>query len=657
MASVRFACPLDCYDACGLVAEVEDGRVVRIRGDHDHPFTRGKVCIKGKGLLRRQYHPQRLLQPLKRVGGELRPATWDEALDTLAARLIAIKQGPGTQAVLHYADGGYEGVSKKVDEVFFNCYGGVTEPTGSLCWGAGIAAQNYDLGMARSHAPQDIAKARLILIWGRNPAATGPHLVPFIQQAKKAGARIILIDPLSTATAGLADTHLAVRPGTDGALALGVAHLLVGWGRIDETWLADNALGWRRFTATLKSCTPQWSAGQTGLSVAAIEALAEAYGSAKPAAILLGIGLQRYENGGSTVRCIDALAALTGNIGRSGGGVSYANRHTSPWISKAIKASAARGVNRRSFPLPRLADALANTRDPAIEMAVITKANPLVQAPDTQALNRAFEAIPFTVVFDQFLTDTARRADWVLPATTILEEEDLVFSGMFSPYLVYSPKVVAPPEGVMSEYEVFRQLARRLDLNGYPDVDKKTFLERCLAPLTDQYGLTLADLDAKPFCLPETEVPWRSGGFDTPSGKYELFSRRAVDAGLDALPTYCPPVRPDEDYPLRFITPHRHDSLHSQGFAFEENTTEAFVHPDELEQAGIAAGRRVRLVSGVGSLEVRIGADRRVRRGVVMIYEGWWQKSGAVNRLVAQGVSDMGSQATYYDTFCRMDRI
>ena len=189
------------------------------------------------------------------------------------------------------------------------------------------------------------------------------------------------------------------------------------------------------------------------------------------------------------------------------------------------------------------------------------------------------------------------------------------------------------------------------------DVDKPTFLERCLAPLTSRYGLTLADLEKHPFCLPGTEVPWQSGAFDTPSGRYEFFSDRAAEAGHGPLPQYNPPRRGDDAYPLRLLTPHRHDSMHSQGFAFEAGITEAFAHPDELEKAGVTAGRRVRLVSELGAIEVMIAADKRVRRGVVMIYEGWWQRSGAVNQLVAQRISEMGTQAAYYDTFCRVEMI
>ncbi|MDJ0781328.1 MAG: molybdopterin-dependent oxidoreductase [Desulfosarcinaceae bacterium] len=655
MPAVRFACPLDCYDTCGLVADVQNGRVVRIRGDADHPFTRGKVCIKGKRLLQRQYHPQRLRQPLKRIGDALRPVTWEEALDSLAESLSAIRERLGTTAVLHYAESGHEGLSKRVDHIFFNCYGGVTRPKGSLCWGAGMAAQSFDFGQARSHAPEDIARARVILIWGRNPAATGPHLVPFLKQARRRGARIFLIDPLTTATAGLAEEHLRIRPGTDGALALAMAHLLVNWDLIDKAWLSANTIGWRRFIAALAPYSPKWAARETGLSVETIAAVARAYGETAPAAILLGLGLQRYRNGGQTIRCIDALGALTGNIGRSGGGVSYANRHTSPWISGLVQESALQAENRRSFALPKLAAALTELRDPPIAMAVISKANPLVQAPDTRALTRAFADLPTTVVFDHFLTDTARHADWVLPTTTVLEEADLFFSAMFSPYLLYSPQVVAPPEGVMGEFDVFRQLARRLGLEAYPDMEKERFLERSLLPLTERYGLTLAQLSSAPFALPNTAVPWEDGIFETTSQKYELYSRGAAAVGCDPLPAYHPPRGAMPRFPLRLLTPHRHDSLHSQGFAFEEGMTEAFVHPEELRRHDLLTGTEVRLVGETGSVAVTLHGTPGVPPGVVKVYEGWWHKSGAINRLVGQQLSDMGLQAAYYDAFCRIE--
>ncbi len=242
---VKFACPLDCFDACSLIASVENGRVVRIKGGRDHPLTRGMICSKGRQLLERLYHPHRLLSPFKKKGRGWSKISWDQAICEIADQLTTIKQDFGTRAVLHYADAGYGGIIKSVNELFFNCYGGVTVPRGSLCWGAGMAAQKYDFGAALGHSPDELGDANVIIIWGRNPADTNPHLIRYLHQARKKGAIVILIDPIRTATANLADIHLCVRPATDGALALGVANLIIERGWMDQDYIHDHVLGFK----------------------------------------------------------------------------------------------------------------------------------------------------------------------------------------------------------------------------------------------------------------------------------------------------------------------------------------------------------------------------------------------------------------------------
>ena len=255
--TVKCACPLDCFDACGLLAEVAEGRVVRLKGDPDHPLTRGRICVKGKKLLERLYHPQRLRVPRVRQGDRWQDISWQAAIDLMARQFTRAIEKYGSQSILHYADSGYGGLIKSVDRLFFNWLGGASTPRGSLCWAAGIAAQRYDFGDARGHAFQDLRNSRCILVWGRNPVATNPHLVPFLEKARQNGSTLVVIDPLKTLSAARADRHLQPRPGTDGALALGMAHHLIATGRIDRDFITHRTLGFDDFQNTLKAFSPR----------------------------------------------------------------------------------------------------------------------------------------------------------------------------------------------------------------------------------------------------------------------------------------------------------------------------------------------------------------------------------------------------------------
>ena len=649
---VKLACPLDCFDACGLVAEVVDGRVTGLKGDPDHPLTRGRICIKGKNLLERLYHPQRLQAPRLRDGRGWRTLSWEAALDLMAEQFTKTIAAHGSRSLLYYADSGYGGLVKSVDALFFDHLGPVSVPRGSLCWAAGMAAQRYDFGDVRGHAPQDLAKARCLVIWGRNPVATHPHLMPIIQEARQKGALLMVIDPLKTRSARLADIHLQPRPGTDGALALGMAHHLLATGRVARDFVDQHTLGFERLAEALEPCTPAHAAAITGIPADEIVRAAEHYADRSPASILIGMGLQRYANGGNTVRCIDALGALTGNIGRAGGGVNFANRSIVRWIDQRPQGTPA--PDHRTFPLPRMARFIEKAADPPIRVAMFAKANPLVQMPDTRSLAAALKAVPFKIVIDMFLTDTARAADLVLPCTSILEEEDLVFSSMFTPYLTYTARAVPPLQGLLGEYELFRRLARRMGLTAYPDMPARAFLEQAIRPLTEAFGVSLESLAEAPFKVPGDDVPWSDGRFATPSGRYEFFSRRAAKDGLPPLPRYQPPKAAPAAYPLRLLTPHHAHSMHSQQFAFRHDRPEVALHPEEAERRGLQTGQTVHVTSARGRIEALLTVDAGIPPGILKMDQGWWQASGAANRLTTATLSDMGENAAYFESFCRV---
>jgi anaerobic selenocysteine-containing dehydrogenase len=651
---IPFACSLDCFDACRLVAVVEDGRVVAIQGDRAHPLTRGKACTKGKKHLERLYHPDRLQQPLRHTAAGWLPVTWEAAIDEIAQHFEAACRRWDSRAILYYADSGYGGVVKSVDQMFFNHLGGVTVPRGSLCWAAGIAAQRYDFGDARGHAPHDIARARTVLIWGRNPVETSPHLIPVLETVRANGGELVVIDPLRTATAAWADRHIQPRPGTDGALALAMAQYLIASGRIDRDYIDRHTVGFRRFRESLQAFDPETAAAVTGIERETIKALAHTYAENRPAAIIIGYGLQRYANGAQTVRGIDALAALTGQIGIAGGGANYANRSIRRRMHPDALQSEIHATRRRTFPLAQMGHFLRQAQDPPVAAMMIAKANPLVQMPDSESLRRAFVRVPFKVVVDLFMTDTARAADLVLPATHVLEEEDLVYSSMFSPYLNHSPRVVDPPPGVISEYELFQRLARRLALAHYPILPPATFLQQTARPLLEALQMDWDRLKQAPIRIPQDDIPWSDGVFATPSGKYEFYAARAAADGHDPLPVYDPPAEAPPAYPLRLLTTHYRHALHSQHFMDRRERPVAYLHPDEAGPRGITAGARVRLASPQGTLLVTALPTRRVPPGVVQVYQGWWRHSGTVNTLTADALSTAGENAAYFETFCQV---
>ena len=508
--------------------------------------------------------------------------------------------------------------------------------------------------MCADTPPHDIAQARTVIIWGRNPLETNPHLISFLETVRANGGQVVVIDPLRTATAAWADHHIPIRPGTDGALALAMARHLIDNDLVDRGYIDRHTLGFRRFRKSLRAFDLAAAAAATGVAPDTMADLARTYAQHRPASIIIGYGVQRYRNGGQTVRCIDALAALSGQIGISGGGANYANRSIRRRLQPDVLASQSRAVRQRTFPLAQMGRFLREAQAPPVAALMIAKANPLVQMPDAASLGQAFATVPFKVVVDLFMTDTARAADLVLPATHVLEEEDLIYSSMFSPYLNYSPQVVAPPPGVISEYTLFQRLARRMGLDHYPRLTPSAFLQQTVAPLLTQCKTSWEELQQAPVRIPEDDVPWADGDFATPSGKYEFYSAQAAAEGHAPLPVFLAPAPAQASYPLRLLTTHYRHALHSQHFMDRRDRPEAYLHPGEAHRMGIAAGTPICLESPRGSLVATAAPTPRIPPGVVQIYQGWWRQSGIVNTLTGDNLSTMGENAAYFETFCRI---
>jgi anaerobic selenocysteine-containing dehydrogenase len=676
------ACPRNCYSTCGLRVSVEDGRLRRIEPLPANEATPGGACLKGLSYIERVYSPDRILHPLRRVPGSdtFARVAWHDALDEIAERLGRIRDEHGPQAVLYYSGSGTKGLLNGVATSFWRLFGGCTTTYGDLCWPAGLEATRLTLGANEHNAPWDLVNARLIVFWGKNAAETNIHQMRFVEQALDAGAQVVVIDPRRTETAERAAMTIQPRPGTDAAVALAVAHVLVARRWIDEAFVAAHVLGYDAFRDRLAAFTPAWAAEMAGVPEAQIWGLAELLGTVRPATICAGFGMQRYTNSGQTLRAMIALLAITGNIGRPGAGWIFANLRTQVFGEKDPIAfyppSAPDGVFRVSISTALLGPQMLATRDPALRAAWVERGNPIPQNPETPAVVRAFRALDFRVVVDEFLTDTAREADIVLPAKSMFEQTDVI-GAYWHDYLQLKQKVIAPLGEVRPESQVFRELARRLgvprdtidrEFPGDSDEAIDAFLERRLAGVP---GVSLDALRQGPVRAPgAADVAFADRRFPTPSGKIELWSAEARTRwGADELPAYVEPAeaggRPqaagDPGYPLYLLTPNTKNRIHSQfgnlpSIRALDPEPVLAMHPDDARARGIRPGGRVRVFNGRGSLTVASRLDFGLRVGCVALPNGWWlSDGGAVNVLSKARETDMGFGAAFHENMVEVE--
>jgi anaerobic selenocysteine-containing dehydrogenase len=641
MKEVLTSCTLDCPDTCSILAEVDGDRVTALRGNPDFEFTRGFLCRKSRGFLKRVFSPERILHPLKREGSGWKEISWEEATDLAAGRIGRAVETHGPLSVFYYRDAGSIAGLKLVNDRLFNLLGGATFASGSLCGGAGIAGQTVDFGLRTSHAPNDILNSKLVIIWGRNPAWTNVHLVPLLKEASARGAVLVLVDPVKTATAGLVDLHLAPVPGTDGLLALGLAGCLIEGGYIDRQFLAGCTEGYGGFAELAGHYNLKVISDLTGISNYTIRQLANMYGRTRPAAILGGWGVQRHSNGANTYRLLDALGAITGNIGIRGGGVSHGMDETR-WYEKRVQG-AEHATLRREIPRPITGRGMLEAAGPQIEVAVVSGGNPVNQCPNTELVREAYERTPFVIVMDMHMTDTAAAADLVLPSTHFLQEEDVVASYWHN-YLM----PVNPAQGRLGEertdLETFAAIGKKLGVGDMLTDDPEHYLEALLRPLAGE-GITLEAVRRGPL-RPRgaVEVPFADGKFATPTGRFRFVVYVSEPAGGS------------EEYPFHLISSHPHDRNHSQlAGATEAGVPVVRVARGAAEVLNLFDGDAVDVETCRGSLNCTVRLSDGLREDTVLIYEGWWDRlGGSVNRLTGDGLSDMGESATYYDARCRL---
>jgi anaerobic selenocysteine-containing dehydrogenase len=660
---VKSACPLNCWDSCGFQVTVENDKVIKVEGDPSHPITKGKICGRGRMLETRTNSPERILYPLKKVNGEFEQISWDQALDEIALELREIKEKYGSTAVLHSHDYANNGILKNLDQRFFNAYGGVTELYGSLCWGAGIEAQKWDFGDAYGHAPEDVLNSKNIVVWGRNVARTNMHFYEKLLEAKKKGAKIYVIDPLYNATAKVADEYISVKPGMDGLLAAGIIKEILDLGLEDREFIDHYSYGFEDLEKLIEGISIEKISEMTEVSVKKIKLLAEVFAD-KPTSTFMGLGLQRYKNGGNTIRLIDALAAVSGNIGISGGGANYANLQVGQSFDVSNLALSERRSSHRGFSIMKQAEEVLAATDPEIKMIVVTCGNPLTQVPDSSIVEKAFSSVSKLVVIEQFMTDTAVLADYILPTTTSFEEDDLYYSSMYHHYVNYGPKLVSAPGEAKSDLWIWTQLAERLGFGEDFQFSRDQWLEMSLQSLAEK-GLTIDELKEKHTLeLPVKKVPWSDYRFKTASGKFEFTSMNKGEEGqlTLAVPEESKWKNPllAEKFPYNLLTIHPLRSNHSQNYhlftkapVLKVEVAENITVDKQLQE-----GDYVRVWNNRGEVKGYLSILSKAHPNTINIDEGIWKRfGGSVNNLTSSGESDNGLGSTLYDCLVNIEKV
>ena len=681
---VKSVCPLDCPDTCSMKVTVEDGRAVDLRGDADHPFTRGFLCQKMTRYLDRVYSKDRLLTPLKRAGdkgeGRFEPISWDEALDTISAKMAeAARSSDGPQSILPYSYYGTMGKlqASSLDRRFFHRIG-ASMLDRTICASAGIAGYEYTVGPGRFGAdPLAIVNAKLIINWGSNTANTNSHLWSLMIQARKRGAAILTIDPYKSPTAKRSDQHIQLRPGTDAALALGLMHVIFRDGLQDDDYLAKGAIGVELLKQrVLEEYPTERVARITGLDAEEIEDLARRYAQVKPSLIRLNYGLQRHFGGGMATRTIACLPAVTGAWRDAGGGALLSTSGVYDWANNRLTRPDLVPPGTRLVNMNQLAEALASELEgPPVRVLYVYNSNPAAVAPDqARVLDGLRRDDLFTVVHEQFLTDTADYADIVLPATTQLEHLDI--HGSYGHHFVMlNPQAIAPIGEARSNNNVFRALAERLGFEESLFPDDETLIKEALDGGPSLEGITLERLQVEGSIrlnLPANYAPFAEGRFPTSSGKCELYSERMKADGLDPLPTYIPPredpqTRPDlaQKHPLQLLSPPRPQFLNST-FANEAHHRKGAGDPTvELSEAdaasrGFVDGDWVEVYNDRGSFEAKVAITGTVKPGVAISTGLYWakfsRKGHTVNSTTSTALTDMGGGATFFDNLVEIRR-
>ena len=674
---IKAVCPLDCPDTCSMRVTVEDGRAVDLRGDGDHPFTRGFLCQKMTRFLDRVYCPDRLLTPLRRVGrkgeGRFEPIGWDDALGEIARQFRSIADSSdGPQAILPYSYYGTMGKlqSSSLDRRFFHRLGASLLDR-AICASAGAKGYEYTCGDGRLGAdPLGVPKCKFVVNWGSNTVNTNSHLWSLMVQARKNGAAIVTIDPYASPTARRSDWHIQPRPGTDAALALGVMHVLWRDGLADVEYLQRATVGAELLRErVLKDYGLDRVRAITGVDPKTIETFAHRLAREQPALIRLNYGLQRHFGGGMAVRAITCLPAIVGAWRHHGGGALLTTSGTYDFAMARLTRPDLAPPGTRTINMNQLAEALAGALPgPPIKALYVYNCNPAAVAPDQARVLRGLAREDlFTVVHEQFPTDTVDYADIVLPATTQLEHLD-VHGSYGHHYVMLNPPAIAPVGDARSNNDVFRALAHRLGFEPALFPSDETLIRELLDGGPSLKGITLERLESEGSIrldLPTDYAPFAEGRFPTPSGKCELYSERMKADGLDPLPGYVPPredpqTKPElaAKYPLQLLSPPRPQFLNST-FANQKHHRQAAGDPsielsaEDADARGLSEGAWAEVFNDRGRFFARVALTNSVRPGVALAAGLYWNKLSPgranANATTSSALTDMGGGATFFD--------
>ena len=685
---VRATCPLDCPDTCALLVTVEDGVATAVKGDPEHPTTAGVLCTKVSRYTERTYHADRLLTPLRRVGkkgeGKFERISWDEALDAIAVRLKPIA-ARNPQAILPYSYCGTMGLvqGESMSSRFFHQLGASLLDR-TICASAGATGYRYTVGATIGTDMEQFQNAKLIIIWGGNPIASNLHFWMRAQEAKRNGATLVAIDPYRSLTAEKCHQHIALLPGTDAALALGLMHVLIAEDWLDHDYIASHTLGFDALKERAAEWTPERTAETCGISVAEVMELARLYGqtcrNGEGVAIRANYGVQRVRGGGMAVRNIACLPALTGAWRHAAGGMQLSSSGSFPVNRKALQRPDLLQGTPRTINMSTIGDDLLKTASaefgPQVEAVIVYNPNPLAVAPDSAKVEQGFAREDlFTVVLEQFQTDTVDYADIVLPATTQLEHVD-AHSTYGHLYMMANNAAVAPLGEAKANTEIFRLLAQRM---GFDDPCFQESDEALAAQAFDATDARAVHFDWESLKqkgwqkLNMPDAPFAHGGFATPSGKCEFYSASMAQAGLDPLPSYIAPYESPASnpelaarYPLAMISPPARNFLNStfvnvKSLRAAEGEPHLDIHPDDCAARGIAAGDMVRIFNERGSFVARARVTDKARRGLVVGLSVWWKKLASdgknANEVTSQRLTDMGRAPTFYDTLVEVEKV
>lgn len=688
VTQVRAACPHDCPDTCAILVTVDNGVATEVKGDPEHPTTAGVLCTKVSRYVERTYHPDRVLYPMRRVGrkgeGKFERITWGEAIDEIAERLGAIA-ARDPQAILPYSYAGTMGLVQgdSMSLRFFNKLGASLLDR-TICATAGATGYKYTIGGSVGTDIEQFQNAKLILIWGGNPIASNLHLWMRVQEAKRRGAKLIAIDPYRSLTAEKCHQHIALLPGTDAALALGMMHVLIAEDLVDHDYVAKYTLGYEELKQRALEWTPERTAETCGITAEEVIELARAYGQTarrgEGAAIRLNYGLQRVRGGGMAVRNIACLPALVGAWRIASGGVQLSTSGSFPANRPALqRPDLLGGRTPRTINMTTIGDDLLKDASPGfgpkIEAVIVYNANPLAIAPDSAKVQKGFEREDlFTVVLEHFHTDSADYADILLPATTQLEHVDahLAYGHL---YMMANNAAIAPIGESKPNTEFFRLLAARM---GFDDPCFQESDDELAAQAFDKRHERAVHFDWETLKkkgwqkLNMPDAPFAEGGFPTPSGKCEFYSSSMARDGLDPVPAYIPPYEsrasnPElaQKYPLAMISPPARNFLNStfvnvQSLRATEGEPHLDIHPNDAAARGIAHGDMARIYNDRGSFVARARVTDKAREGLVVGLSIWWKKLASdgknANEVTSQRLTDMGRAPTFYDTLVQVEK-